>query len=69
MAARWRDEDGSAVAENAMTMLLVVAVFLAVCQFAYAVHVRSTLTMSAVEGARQGARVDSNATAGAQRAR
>lgn len=53
-----RRDSGSVVAENAMTMGLVVAVFLVVCQFAYAVHVRSTLTMAAVEGARVGARVE-----------
>lgn len=40
-----------------MTMALLVAVFLAVLQFAYAVHVRSTLTLGASEGARVGARV------------
>ena len=43
----WRDERGSAVAENAMTSVVIVAVFLLVCQFAYAAHVRSSLTMAA----------------------
>lgn len=47
------------MAENVMTTALLVAVFLAVCQFAYAVHVRSSLTMAAAEGARYGARVGS----------
>ena len=42
----WRDERGSAVAENAMTSVVIVAVFLLVCQFAYAAHVRSSLTMA-----------------------
>lgn len=54
---RRRSDEGSAVAEFTMTSALVVVVFLVVCQFAYAVHVRSTLTMAAAEGARVGARV------------
>ena len=51
-------DEGSAVAEYTMTMALIVGVFLVVCQFAYATHVRSTLTMAAAESARYGARVD-----------
>lgn len=66
---RLDDEQGSAVAEFTMTMTLVVGVFLVVCQFAYATHVRSTLTMAAAEGARYGARVDAGPDIAASRAR
>lgn len=66
---RWGDEQGSAVAEFTMTMMLVVGVFLVVCQFAYATHVRSTLTMAAAESARYGARVDAGPDVAAARAR
>ena len=45
-------DEGSAVAEYTMTMALIVSVFLVVCQFAYAAHVRSTLTMAAAESER-----------------
>lgn len=62
-------EEGSAVAEFTMTMMLVVGVFLVVCQFAYATHVRSTLTMAAAEGARYGARVEAGPDVAAARAR
>lgn len=61
-------ETGSAVTESAMTMALIVAVFLVVCQFAYAVHVRSTLTMAAIEGARRGAQVGSSSDQAVARA-
>lgn len=40
-----------------MTSVAIVAVFLLVAQFAYAAHVRSTVTMAAAEAARAGARV------------
>ena len=65
----WRDERGSAVAENAMTSVVIVAVFLLVCQFAYAAHVRSSLTMAAAEAARVGARVDGGVDAAQAKAR
>lgn len=61
-------ERGSAIAENVMTMAFIVAVFLVVVQFAYAVHVRSTLTLAAAEGAREGARVNAPVGAATQRA-
>ena len=51
-------DQGSAIAETVMTASFIVAVFLVVMQFAYAVHVRSTLTLAASEGARAGARVN-----------
>ena len=62
-------ERGSAIAENVMTMSLLVAVFLVVVQFAYAVHVRSTLTLAASEGARAAARVNAPSGVGAATAR
>lgn len=40
-----------------MTSIVVIAVFLLVAQFAYAAHVRSSMTMAAAEAARTGARV------------
>lgn len=63
------DDEGSAIAEFTMTMMLVIGVFLVVCQFAYATHVRSTLTMAAAESARYGARVDAGPDVAASRAR
>lgn len=51
-----------------MTSVVIVAVFLLVCQFAYAAHVRSGLTMAAAEAARSGARVSGDATAATARA-
>ena len=62
-------DEGSAVAEYTMTMALIVSVFLVVCQFAYATHVRSTLTMAAAESARYGARVDAGPAVAQERAR
>ncbi|WP_197078993.1 TadE family protein [Dermacoccus sp. PE3] len=56
------------MAEYTMTMALIVGVFLVVCQFAYATHVRSTLTMAAAESARYGARVDAGPGVAQERA-
>lgn len=52
-----------------MTTVLIVSVFLVVCQFAYAAHVRSTLTLAATEGARHGARVGAGEAVALARAR
>lgn len=60
-------ERGSILAENVMTMGLLVAVFLVVVQFAYAAHVRSTLTLAASEGARAAARVGATDADGSAR--
>lgn len=56
LARRLRDEDrGSAVVEFALVTPLVLVVALAVLQVILALHVRSTLTAAAAEGARAGA--------------
>lgn len=52
---RLRSDRGSAVVEFALVAPLVLVVALGVLQVALALHVRSTLTAAAAEGARAGA--------------
>ena len=52
---RLREDRGSAVVEFALVTLLLLLVALAVLQVILALHVRSTLTAAAAEGARAGA--------------
>ncbi len=56
------------LAEQLMTMVLVVLVGLGVMQAALALHVRNTLVEAAAEGARLAARTDRTMSDGAQRA-
>ncbi len=60
---------GSAVVEFALVVPLVMAVALAVVQFSLALHVRSTLTSAAGEGARAAALAGADPGAGVRRAR
>ncbi|MFZ8911241.1 MAG: TadE/TadG family type IV pilus assembly protein [Candidatus Nanopelagicales bacterium] len=53
--ARLREDRGSAVVEFALVTPLLLLVALAVLQVTLALHVRSTLTAAAAEGARAGA--------------
>ena len=59
MTRRLRGDRGSAALEFALVAPLVLLVGLAVVQLALALHVRSTLTAAAAEGARRGALADS----------
>lgn len=55
IATRLREDRGSAVVEFALVTPLLLLVALAVLQVTLALHVRSTLTAAAAEGARAGA--------------
>lgn len=52
-----------------MLAALVSVLLLAAMQLAFVLHVRNTATAHVIEGARVGARADSDPAAGAQRAR
>lgn len=60
---------GAAASEFALLAGLVSVILLAAMQLAFALHVHNTATAHVVEGARLGARADSDPAAGAQRAR
>lgn len=66
---RLRSERGSAVVDFALVAPVLVAVALVVLQVALTLHVRSTLTAAAAEGARVAALAGSQLSAGEQRAR
>ena len=55
LVTRLREDRGSAVVEFALVTPLLLLVALAVLQVILALHVRSTLTAAAAEGARAGA--------------
>ncbi|MEY3734853.1 MAG: hypothetical protein RL347_2212 [Actinomycetota bacterium] len=55
LIGRLREDRGSAVVEFALVTPLLLLVALAVLQVTLALHVRSTLTAAAAEGARAGA--------------
>lgn len=59
LRARLKEDRGSAVVEFALVTPLLLLVALAVLQVTLALHVRSTLTAAAAEGARSGALADS----------
>ncbi|MFW7414347.1 TadE/TadG family type IV pilus assembly protein [Demequina sp. SO4-18] len=60
-------EQGSAAVEFVLVGTLVVLIGLAVLQLVLALHVRNTLTSSAYEGARHGARADQTLADGVAR--
>ncbi|MFK5634517.1 MULTISPECIES: TadE/TadG family type IV pilus assembly protein [unclassified Ornithinimicrobium] len=62
-------ERGAATSEFAMLAGLVSVILVAAMQLAFALHVHNTATAHVVEGARLGARADSDPQLGAQRAR
>lgn len=66
---RLRSDRGSAVVEFALVAPLVLVVALGVLQVALALHVRSTLTAAAAEGARAGALAYSGAGVAERRTR
>jgi Flp pilus assembly protein TadG len=59
-----RGDDGSAVVDFVLVMVVLVPLFLGVLQVALVLHVRNTLTAAAVEGARLAATVDQPLAAG-----
>ncbi|MEZ5117110.1 MAG: TadE/TadG family type IV pilus assembly protein [Candidatus Nanopelagicales bacterium] len=63
------DDRGSAALEFALVAPLVLLLGLAVVQVGLALHVRTTLTAAAAEGARVGALADRGPAAGAARTR
>ena len=65
----WRSDEGSAVAEFALVTPLLLLVALAVLQLSLALHVRTTLTSAAAEGARGAALAGSDLATGENRAR
>lgn len=66
---RVRLETGSAVADFVMVSALVTVLFMSVLQLGIALYVRNTLISCASEGARLGARADTEPTQGAARTR
>jgi Flp pilus assembly protein TadG len=67
--SRIRDQQGSAVADFVLVMLVLVPLFLGILQLALIHHVRNTLTAAATEGARYGATIDHSPENGAMRTR
>ena len=65
----WREDRGSSVVEFALVAPLVLAVAVGVLQVVLALHVRSTLTAAAAEGARAGALAGSSAVVAERRTR
>lgn len=57
---RRRDDDGSAVVEFVVVVPMLMLLLLAVTQVALALHVRSTVTSAAAEGARVAAASGAN---------
>ena len=53
-------DGGSAVVEFVLVVPLVLLIFAAICQIAFASYVRSTLIACAAEGARSGAEFDAD---------
>lgn len=60
--AQERCTRGSAIVEFVLVVPLVLLIFAAVCQIAFASYVRSTLVACAAEGARSGAQADADRT-------
>lgn len=64
---RLRDDSGNAVVEFTLVTPILLIVVLAVIQIVLALHVRSTLTAAAAEGARSAALSGSSLTVGERR--
>jgi hypothetical protein len=67
LAARLRDERGSAIAEFTMVGALLTVLTLSVLQLGLALHIRNTVQDAAAEGARYGALADNVPSDGARR--
>ena len=66
---RWKNDSGSAIVEFALVTPVLLLVVLAVVQLILALHVRSTLTAAAAEGARAAALAGASPVAGELRTR
>ncbi|WP_262850903.1 TadE/TadG family type IV pilus assembly protein [Mumia quercus] len=64
-----RGEDGSAVAEFCLVMVVLVPLVLGVMQVGFVLHVRNTLTAAASDGARVASRSGATPEDGARRTR
>lgn len=62
-------DDGSAVVETSLVLVLLVTLLLALLQIGFALHVRNTLVACAAEGARYAANADRTPEDGAARTR
>lgn len=69
MLRRPRTDQGSAVADFVLVLVVLVPLFLGILQVALVLHVRNTLTSAASEGARFAATVDQPLAAGVDRTR
>lgn len=66
---KFQDERGNAIASHVMVQALVVFVFLALMQLAYALYVRNTVLDIASQSARRGALIGGSDAEAAARAR
>lgn len=66
---RRRPEQGAAVVDFVLVLVVLVPLFLGVLQVGLVLHVRNTLTAAASEGARYAATVNGSPSAGADRTR
>jgi Flp pilus assembly protein TadG len=66
---RPRTDQGSAVVDFVLVLVVLVPLFLGIMQVALVLHVRNTLTSAASEGARYAATVDQPLEAGVERTR
>jgi Flp pilus assembly protein TadG len=66
---RPRTDEGSAVVDFVLVLVVLVPLFLGIMQVALVLHVRNTLTSAASEGARFAATVDQPLAAGVDRTR
>lgn len=64
-----RDDDGSAVVDFVLVVLVLVPLFLGILQLALVLHVRNTLTAAASDGARVAATADREPVDGAAHTR
>lgn len=64
----FRRDHGSALVEFVLVAPLMIALVIALLQFALALHVRATLTSAAAEGARAASLAGADAEAGVRRA-
>ncbi len=64
-----RTEEGAAVVDFVLVLVVLVPLFLAVLQLGLVLHVRNTLTSAASEGARYAARIDRSLADGRARTR
>jgi Flp pilus assembly protein TadG len=64
-----RGQRGSAVVDFVLVLVVLIPLFLGICQVALVLHVRNTLTSAASEGARYAATVDRPLDAGVAKTR